>query len=519
MNSREKLVLSLEEYSPLKRGDKGGCPSPFKGGMIVRVERTIWGDVPRNEPVNIQKGAQRSFQGCVDGVLNENNTFSTSFAPTEQTPACAKASAGRLEMGLFVAIALIFIMFLGPLTVLAQLQGDTSYPQLNQYLQIAIEQNPELQSMRMMTEADRERVRETGLLMDPEITVAYDFNPMMYDSYLGRFSVSAMQMFPWFGTLEAQRALQRSAAGVRESQVNTRQLEILRNVKITWFDLAELQEQIRITELSLQYVVDLEKLVETRFETGRAGQADILRIQMEQQRLGNRIANFEDQIHPLKARFNELLNRDAGLEIETAGEIHLQHIAFTDDELRSLIMMNNPVFDGITAERAAAEQQRRLAELNGRPSFGVGVEVMGRDFGPMSMLPDAKESIVGMATIRVPLYRSRYDSQVRQAGHRIRSIGHQEEQTANRLITELEAALEEIRSAERSVILIEEELIPRAQQALIILSEEYATGNARFDELLQIRRELLDLEFERIEAIATQNRAVAKIESLIGGGR
>jgi hypothetical protein len=43
-----------------------------------------------------------------------------------------------------------------------------------------------------------------------------------------------------------------------------------------------------------------------------------------------------------------------------------------------------------------------------------------------------------------------------------------------------------------------------------------ATGNARFDELLQIQRELLELKFERIEAITKQNRAAAKIESLIG---
>jgi outer membrane protein, heavy metal efflux system len=84
-------------------------------------------------------------------------------------------------------------------------------------------------------------------------------------------------------------------------------------------------------------------------------------------------------------------------------------------------------------------------------------------------------------------------------------------------MVELESVMEEVRSSERSVILLDEELVPRAEQALRILSEEYSTGTARFDELLQIQRELLELEFERIEAIVKQNRAVAKIESLIGG--
>jgi outer membrane protein, heavy metal efflux system len=394
-------------------------------------------------------------------------------------------------------------------------QGQTSYPQLEEYLQIAIEQNPELQSMRAMVEADRERIREAGVLMDPEITVAYDFNPMMYDSQLGRFSVSAMQMFPWFGTLEARRDLQRSAVDANRAAISSRQLDILRDVQLVWFDIAEIREQIRITEQTLELVRDLVILVEARYETGRAGQADILRIQMEEHRLNTRIADLTDRINPLTARFNELLNRNAKADVETSDELRHADLAWSDEDTRERIRRQNPVFDRIDAERAAAENERRLAELDGRPGFGIGLEVMGRDFGPMSMFPDARESIVGMATLRVPLFRSRYDSQKRQADHRIRSLDLREHQTENRLIAELEEYLEEIRRIERTLILLSEELVPRAQQALTILSEEYSVGNTRFDELLQIQRELLELELERIEALVKQNKAVVKIESLI----
>jgi outer membrane protein, heavy metal efflux system len=398
-------------------------------------------------------------------------------------------------------------------------QGETLYPQLEEYLQIAIEQNPELQSLRSLYDSQQERVREVGVLMDPEITVAYDFNPMMYDSYLGRFSISAMQMFPWFGSLDARREIQRSAANVNQSRVDSRQLEILRDVQLFWLDIAETYQQIRIAEENLELIRDLEKLVEVRYETGRAGQADILRIQMEEQRLKTRIADLEDRINPMKARFNELLNRDAAADIETTDRITIRKIPYSDDESRSLISQLNPLFDGIEAEKSAAEKQRRLADLDGRPSFGLGLEVMGRDFGPMSMFPDSKESIIGMATVRVPLFRSRYSSQQRQADHQIRAISLQRDQTENRLMTELEQYLEEIRSSERTIHLLDEELVPRAEQALRILSEEYSTGNARFDELLQIQRELLELEIERVETVVNQNKAVVRIESLMGNGQ
>ena len=394
--------------------------------------------------------------------------------------------------------------------------AETSYPELQQYIQIAIRQNPELQSLRSMVDADRERVREAGLLMDPEISVAYDFNPMMSDSYLGRFSISAMQMFPWFGSLDARRELQQSSAEASRAQVSARQLEILRDLKIIWLDIAELREQIRITEETIEFVQDLEKMVEVRYETGRAGQAELLRIQMEEQRLHNRIANLEDRLNPFKARFNELLNRDADADVDTADELHSRPLLTSEEEIRSLILQQHPQFDLISAERTAAGQQLRLAKLDGRPSFGIGLEVMGRDFGPMSMFPDAKESIIGMAVVRVPLFRSRYDSQKRQANFRLNALDHQQELAENSLLAELEEVSEEIRSAERSLIMFDDELVPRARQALTIMSEEYATGTIRFDELLQLHRELLDLEFERIETVVKQNKAVAKIESLMG---
>lgn len=141
---------------------------------------------------------------------------------------------------------------------------------------------------------------------------------------------------------------------------------------------------------------------------------------------------------------------------------------------------------------------------------------MGRDFGPMSMFPDATESIIGMASIRLPLFRSRTSAQKRQADLQIQSISEQEDQAENSLVSRLESGLEQFRKSERGIQLLDDELIPRAERALSILTEEYSAGNARFDEMLQIQRELLNLQMERVETVVSQNKALANIESLMG---
>lgn len=400
---------------------------------------------------------------------------------------------------------------------LSPLLGETSYPQLEEYLKIAIEQNPELHSLRFLYEAEKEKARESGVLPDPELNINYDFNPMMSESALGRFSISAMQMFPWFGTLGAQKEAQKFTAEARQSMIDSRQLEIIRDIQITWFDIAEVQQQIRIAEETLKLVGDLEQLVEIRYETARTGQADILRIQMEKQRIQNRIENLEDKLMPLYAGFNELLNREPDEEVISAEPQHQPELQYSEEEITRLARSENPEFETLSFRKSALEQQERAAELRGRPSFGIGLEVMGRDFGPMSMNPDATESFIGMATIRLPIYRTRTRSQKQQITNRLQSVEMERVQTENRISSDLESALESLRSSNRSIDLLDIELIPRARQVLDILSEEYTAGSARFDELLQIQRELLQLEFERVEAVVNQNKAVARIDRLIGG--
>ncbi|MDZ7755771.1 TolC family protein [Rhodohalobacter sp.] len=393
---------------------------------------------------------------------------------------------------------------------------SAQHPQLEEYLRIAAEENPELRALWHRYRSDLEVVPQVGTLPDPEINIGYTLNPMMSESVLGQFSASAMQMFPWFGTLQTKRDMQRATAEAGYERLNSRQLELFRNIQTTWFDLSELNQKISIAQETVELLRDLEALVEVRYETGRAGQADLLRIQMEEQRLHTLIENLQDKVNPIRIRFNAYLNRDPESDVETSGQIEQRDFYIDEEQLRANIREQNPEFSELDAREQMLNEQRDLARLNGRPTFGLGIEVMGRNFGPMSMFPDSKEMYAAMATIRVPLWRSKYSAQYRQASEQLRSVDYSRIQTGNRLNTELEQALEQYRESERNIVLLTDELIPRAEQALSILSEEYAAGNTRFDEVLQVQRQLLDLELEQIEAIIEQYKAIINIEALVG---
>ena len=484
------------ENSPLKRGDKGGCQAvlaptsqPFRMEN-TQINRSVKAKV-RSEKSSFERG-----RGWLSFIWPKMNFI------------C-------LLIALLTMVISIFTIT-KPVSAQDIDRVAAAYPQLEEYIRIATEENPELRSLWHQYRSELEVIPQVGTLPDPEINVGFTMNPMMLDPILGRFSVSAMQMFPWFGTLQTRRDMQRASAETGYQRLNSRQLALFQELQSTWFDLVLLNRQIEIARKTIQLIRDLESLVEIRYETARAGQADLLRIQMEEHRLQTLIENLEDRLNPIRAKFNAYLNREPDREVQIPIQIEAREILYNEDELRARIREQNPAFDELDAREQMLNEQRNLARMNGRPSFGLGVEVMGRNSGAMSMFPDSGDMVAAMATIRIPLYRTRYSAQNRQAVELLKSVDYRRSETDNRLTADLEQALEQHRESLRSITLLDQELIPRAEQALKILSEEYSSGNVRFDEVLRLQEQLLELELEQIEVLVKQHKTIIRIETLVG---
>lgn len=412
---------------------------------------------------------------------------------------------------------LFFILALtNPL--IAQETGSKDRPQelqiLESYFEMAVERNPELASLRYKIEAQKARSPQVRALADPEIGIGYYINPVMETAFTGRFSVSAMQMFPWFGTLNTREQVEETIAETMYHAANARQLEIFTNIQNLWFEYYQMDHHLHITMEIVRLVRDLESLIEARYETGRAGQVDLLRIQMEEQRLLNRIEELEDEKNPIREALNALMNRDPDEAVLVPAELPERSLAWTKEELFRLARSHHPDFSRIDSQRDQYNKEMELARLEGRPSFGIGLEYMASDFGMMSMM-DLENVLTGMATVRIPLYKGRYRAQRNEARLQLRAADNLEADLTNRLHSDIERAMKSLRDAQRDYQLIVGELLPRSRQTVEILSEEYAGGQVRFDELLQVLRELLMLEMERVNALVAQNKTMAAIEQQI----
>lgn len=411
-----------------------------------------------------------------------------------------------------------FLIALFLISNLQLLTSNLSYGQtLDEYLQTAAENNPELKAYFNDYLAAMEQVPQVGALPDPELSVGFFLQPM--ERFMGRqqADVRLMQMFPWFGMLRTREDEASKMALVRYETFQDAKTRLFYQVKKIWYEMYRLEEEIRITRKNLEILKTYERLALTRFQsagTDKGGMSDVLRVRLEVKELENRLASLEDAHIPHQAKFNQLLNRDINTEMAIADTLAATALSIERLALLDSITQNNPMLKMLEAEAAAYEVQQKIARLEGMPMLGAGVNYM--PFGPRQedgMSMGGKDMIMPMVSVTLPIYRKKYNSMYKEAELKQQAVQHRKENTINELSTQWSIALRNLDDAIRRTQLYREQT-KLAQQALNLMMTAYASSGQDFEEVLRMQQQLLEYQLEFINAIVDQHVTVATLELL-----
>ncbi|NGP87695.1 TolC family protein [Fodinibius halophilus] len=387
---------------------------------------------------------------------------------------------------------------------------------LNQHIQQALANNPRIEALFQQYYARLEQVPQVGALPDPEIMFQYHINPMRQSNPLTQTTVSAKQMFPWFGTLSKREEQVEKVAGIEWTTFEKARNEIVQKVKKRWYRLHELHHHLMIYRQNRDLLGQLERQVQRQYESGDVSHVDLLRIQIEQDNLETKIVNTEEELEVMKVQFNSLLNRPEETAIQVPDKIFTSKLKKSEERLRQIIYDRNPELRGKELQEEAALVAEEQARLEGRPSFGLGLTVMNKNYMYMPLMSGDRAGLTGSLTIRLPLSRSKYRAQRKEARIKARIAREEQQEVTNRLTAKAESLLQQYRDAERRIALHEERVIPKTRQALKIALSEYAGGRGNFEQIIQLQQQLLKYEMKLNTAYVEQNIATAKIEALTG---
>lgn len=425
----------------------------------------------------------------------------------------ALGKAGNLLLARVTAGLIFFLLVAGSHV---RAQQDTTATQLDRYLQEAARHNPELQVQVYEYRSILEQAPQVGTLPDPEVMFMYFANPRNYSSPLSRMTFSASQRFPWFETLNtAEKRVQKRARAQLDKVINTRN-RLFRDIKEVWFRRYEITHHIKVFRENLELLSMLESTVDIQYETGGASQVDLIRLQIEKDKIRTRIEQMGERLEPLQVRFNMLLNRDPQAAIDIPIPMEMNTLRLSTDKILARIRDQNPRLSQLDYNKQAAEYALKEARLSGLPSFGIGVEAMAPNYMYMPLMPGERTALAAKLSIKVPLYRKKYNAQQREARLDIRSIEAQQMEIGNRLLADAKKQLQHYRDAQYRIDLYEDQLMPKTRQALEIAIEAYSTEAGNFEELIQLQRQILDFEMGLNTAYVERNIAIAELEYLYG---
>ena len=386
----------------------------------------------------------------------------------------------------------------------------------------ALERNPEVQAAAWHETAAREQIPTAGALPDP--TLQLTGFPQAPQTRVGPqvSGVAVNQRLPWFG----KRADRAEAATVRseiQRQVAAaRRADVVRQVKVAYFELAYLDRAIAITGEEHELLEHYESLARARYSQGVGLQQAVVKLQAEITRVLTRRQELARQRIDVESRLNALRDRPAHAGIADVKVGELPRVALDQDRILAIGRANAPEVKAAALAVDRDEVGVRLAERRYWPDLVLGTtwgRIRTRDDQPgrSNPPPDNGRDTLGLTLgINIPLQRGTYDAGVREAVARRSAAEESHRLALNGVDQAVRSTGFALTTIETQIALYENALVPQAEQALTATEEAYATGTTGVLDLLDSEEVLLDVRLGLARLRADYMQALADMERAIG---
>lgn len=367
---------------------------------------------------------------------------------------------------------------------------------LEDYLKIAVENNPELQSRQYMYESALEKVNEVGSLPSTKISGGYFIQEPETRVGAQRAKLSASQSLPWFGTLSAKKESALYKAEAIHNEMDNYKRQLFLDVKSSFYQLYELNAIQTIYQENIEILKTYERISLNNLENNRTSMVDVLKIKMEINENIKDHKNILNKIQANKKTFNLLLNRTEDSEVILPESLLIEDIGMINKEM----IFQNPKLTKYDNLQNSLVSSEKATKKEGLPVIGVGLDYVFVDNRNVANLIDnGKDIIMPMVSVSVPLFSKKYTSKRKQLQLEQKAIESSKENTIIRLNSVYENALANRENA-LATIKTQEDNIIQAEQAHKVLLRTYQTGRMDFSEILEIQQLKLKFHLTKIKA-------------------
>ncbi len=398
--------------------------------------------------------------------------------------------------------------------VVASLEGPHS---VEEYIQFALGQNPEIQAARKRLEAFGHQVPVAASLPDPMLNVTVQPQPLQTAAGQQDLVLSANQKVLWFGKLDTRASQAEAQTNVARAQLAAAELATIAKVKRAYYELYYVQQAISVTEEEQKLLGEIRDVANTRYKTGQTSQQDVLRAELEISNVENELIQLRQQLESGQAKLARLLHVAPQTRVLAQDRLSPEQVPQGVELLQRQAVAARPE---LHAQLAAIERDREaveLARLEYKPDVTFGLSWIDVSRGGLSPIANGRDALLLSAGVNLPIYRKRLDSAVRSTEAAAVSSAREYDSLRDGTLEEVTDLFAQVKSQRDMLTLFEEDILPKARQTLEVSSRAYNVGEVDFLQLLDNWRQLLryNVTYRRLEASLRQT--MAELERVVGG--
>ncbi|WP_434036534.1 TolC family protein [Formosa sp. 4Alg 33] len=386
--------------------------------------------------------------------------------------------------------SLLFLCFLG---VISGVQAQD----LQDLIQLGLAQNTNVQQADLQYKLAVEKVNEAQDIPNAEFGLGYFVLEPETRTGPQVFKASISQMLPWFGSITARENYASSLADAQYESIAIAHRKLVMSISQNYYELWGNMSEQRVLQEQLKILKRYQTLALTSIEVGQASAVDVLKLQMRENEILEKIEILKQDYLAVQTLINTDLNREKSVVITITSDLEMPtETSLEFDEITDLhpeLLQYDKLYESV-------EQSDQLLAKERAPMIGFGLDYIAIEKRQEYVPDNGKDILMPMVTVSIPIFNSKFKSKSAQNRIQKETYKIQKADKKNNLISILDVAEKRRASARISFKTLTNNL-EQAKYAQDILLKSYETGLIDFNDVLDIQELQLKYEISRIEAI------------------
>lgn len=427
-----------------------------------------------------------------------------------------------------------------PVQVDARPMGESS---LDSLVARALVASPALIAARQRADAARARIGPAGARPDPTLMAGIQNQPLGREALttsargvdpMTMHMIGVSQTIPFPGKLALRTSAAQSDADAALAALDDARLGLIRDVRTAYYELAYVDESIRIADRNRAVLTDVIRVTEAHYATGSGMQQDVLKARLAITQLAQQVNELQEERRAQRAALNALLDRPSDTPIDRAAiPQDIAQAAVTDSSnriqfvsssfgasaagsplpplptLQAMAVANSPMLREHESRIAAQTTRVAFAEKATKPDIDVSLQ-----YGQRNGLTDMVS-----ATVSVPLpiqHRRKQDEDVAAARDELAALEAEHRSSVNDLRARIAKSYADVERARTQLALDVKAILPQGRASLAAATAGYQAGKTDLLTLLDSQSTLFAYETSYYRSLADFADAIAQLEAVVG---